>query len=153
MDWGAALEAVRPWLTTGAIVGILGIIAKLYIDNRRLRLAETERSQEFQLEISADGRSNLQFVIDNLVRDIASQREAAAAQAAAHDRCQHELTALRGDYTEQGRKLDGVVRQFLQFQLSGASALPPGERTPMLAELRRQFDDLAAQDSSATPPA
>lgn len=152
-DWGAAFEFIRPWLSTGFLAGILAIIAKLYVDNRGLRLKEQERAQDFQLEVSADGRTNLQFIIDNLVRDIEAQRAATARQQEAHDRCEGDLSKMRDRYREQGKKLDGVVRQFLHFQLNYAQGIPISKRTPLLAELRRQFDNLAAEDSSDTPPA
>jgi hypothetical protein len=143
MDWGNALELIRPWMTTGFIAGILGIAVKLYVDNRRLKLAEKARDQDFQLEISADGRTNLQFVIDNLVRDITAQREA-------HERCEGELQRMREagrerdeNYRKQSKKLDGIERQFIAYQLEVGRAIPPEHRTPVLDSLLKQHDRLA----------
>lgn len=148
MDWAAAFETIRPWLSTTFIAGILGIMVKLYVDNRRLRLQEETRAQEYTLEVSADGRSNLQFIIDNLRRDTErADKRAAAAEAralaaeTAHRACEDESRA-------QGMKLDGVVRQFIHFQLNYAESIPIAERSPVLADLRRQFDELAQHDEA-----
>lgn len=134
-----ALEVVRPWLTTGFIAGILGIAVKLYVDNRKLRLAEKARDQNFHLEISADGRTNLQFIIDNLVRDITSQREA-------HDKCENRLSALAERYRVQEERLNGLSRQFITYQLEVGRAIPPENRTPVLESLLKQYDDLKRRD-------
>lgn len=149
MDWGAAFEAIRPWLLLAFNGGLLTIAAKLYVDNRGLRLKEQTRAQEYTLEVSADGRSNLQFIIDNLRRDTerADERAAAAearaaAAEAAHRACEDESRA-------QGVKLDGVVRQFIHFQLTYAENIPIAERSPVIADLRRQFDELAQHDAAA----
>lgn len=138
MDLAGGLEALRPWLSTAFIGSILALLVKLYIDNRKLRLAEKTREQDFQLEVSADGRSNLQFVIDNLVRDITAQREA-------HQDCEERLTKVTESYRQQEKKLDGIERQFIAFQLDVGRAIPPADRTPVLNEIFRQHGELAAR--------
>lgn len=135
MDFGSALELLRPWVTTGAIVGILGIFVKLAVDNRKLRLAEKSRDQDFQLKVSGDGRTNLQFVIDNLVRDI-------TRVSGLHEHCEEELGALRKAYRGQEEKLNGLSRQFISYQLEVGRAIPPEHRTPMLESLLRQHEAL-----------
>jgi len=128
-----SFEAVRPWLSTAFIGSILAIVVKLYVDNRRLKLAEKSRAEDFQLEVSADGRTNLQFVIDNLVRDITAQREATATVTTAHAHCQEELQSVRDTLT-------GLQRQFINFQMTVGRAIPPGDWSP---EISRMMDDLA----------
>lgn len=144
MEAWNALEIVRPWLTTGFIAGILAILARLYVENRRLRLAEKTRDQDYRLQVSDDGRNNLQFVIDNLVRDITAQREATAEQADAHERCEKELRELRDENRGQGKKLDGLSAQFISFQRSVAQAIPPGNWSPEISHMMGQLDALAA---------
>lgn len=145
-----ALEMVRPWLSTAFIGSILALMVKLFLDNRKLRLAEKSRDQDFQLEVSADGRTNLQFVIDNLVRDIASQRDATAAANALHASCQEELSKLRDANHSQGTKLDGLSRQFLQFADSVGRAIPPGNWSPEVTDMMRQLKDLGRAASDQT---
>lgn len=144
MDLASGFEFVRPWLSTAFLGSILAIIAKLYIDNRRLRLQETERAHDFQLEVSADGRSNLQFIIDNLVRDIASQREATAAAMEAHSRCETELRGAYSEVRRIGKHLDGVQRQFINYQLTVARAIPPGDRSPEINVMLTRLETLAS---------
>lgn len=138
MDLINGLELLRPWLSTAFIGSILALLVKLYVDNRKLRLAERSREQDFQLEVSADGRTNLQFVIDNLVRDIEAQR-------VAHQDCEDRLTKVTQDYRQQGKRLDGIERQFIAFQLDIGRAIPPGDRTPVLHDILRQYEELAAR--------
>lgn len=139
MDLVAGLDLIRPWMTTGFIAGILGIAVKLFVDNRRLRLAEVARDQDFQLKMSGDGRTNLQFIIDNLVRDITSQREE-------HAKCEAELNILKESSRKQEQKLDGLSRQLIAYQLEVGRAIPPELRTPVLEELLRQWNDLEKRD-------
>lgn len=141
MDWGAGFEAIRPWLTTGFIGGILALVVKLYVDNRRLRLDEQIRAQDYTLEVSADGRTNLQFVIDNLVRDITAQREA-------HADCQTELTGAKERIRSLEHHHDGLQRQFVQYQITVARAIPPNERSPEIDAMLLLLEDLAAQPST-----
>ncbi len=138
MDPASGLEVLRPWLSTAFIGSILALLVKLYIDNRKLRLAEKERANSFQLEVSADGRSNLQFVIDNLVRDITAQRDA-------HQDCEERLEKVTENYRQQGKRLDGIERQFIAFQLDIGRAIPPADRTPVLNDILRQYDEIAAR--------
>lgn len=145
MSLGSALELLRPWMTTGFIGAILTLLVKLYIDNRKLRLAEKSREQDFQLEVSVDGRSNLQFVIDNLVRDITAQREA-------HQDCEKRLEKVSESYRAQGKRLDGIERQFIAFQLDVGRAIPPGDRTPVLRDVLRQYEELEAQTRARKNP-
>lgn len=143
LDLGAGLEAVRPWLLLAFNGGLLTIAAKLYVDNRRLRLAEKTRSEEFQLEVSADGRNNLQFVIDNLVAEL-------KRQGVAHAECQATVAAqakkmdeLHDENRAQGSKLDGLCRQFIAFSESVGRAIPPGNWSPEIAHMMQQLDLLA----------
>lgn len=135
-DLSAGLESIRPWLTTAFIGSILALIAKLYVDNRRLKLAEKSRAQDFQLEVSADGRSNLQFIIDNLVRDIGAQRKATEGATVAHGRCESELRGVR-------QTLDGLCRQFIAFSESVGRAIPPGTQSPEIEGMLNQLAILA----------
>lgn len=142
-DLSSGLESIRPWLTTAFIGSILALVAKLYVDNRRLKLTEKSRSQNFQLQMSADGRSNLQFIIDNLVRDIEAQRHATQAQATAHGKCQEELDAIREEHRAQSRQLEGLCRQFIAFSESVGRAIPPGTWSPEITAMMGQLDALA----------
>lgn len=129
LNLGTGLEMLRPWITTGGILALLGIVAKLYVDNRRLRLEETTGDRKYQLEVSEDGRSNLQFIINNLRDDIKATREA-------HTICEERLRELN-------EKHDGLQRQFIAYQVTVARAIPPDLRSPAVNAVLSQLDDLA----------
>jgi hypothetical protein len=137
------------WIRTFGSLGLLALATKFYLDLRRVRANETERDQNYQLEVSADGRSNLQFIIDNLKRDIEDQRAATDVQAKAHERCEDELRAVRVDNRSQGMKLDGLSRQFIAFSESVGQAIPPENRSPAINAMMKKLEELAvaARDS------
>lgn len=45
-DVGEALEAARPWLSTGGILGLLGLCSRLWVVNRKLRITEKGEDRE-----------------------------------------------------------------------------------------------------------
>jgi hypothetical protein len=143
-DLSTGLEQIRPWLLLAFNGGLLTIAAKLYVDRRTLMLAEKSRGESFQLKVSADGRNNLQFIIDNLVRDITAQREQTEAQATAHAHCQEQLSAMLTDNRGLESKLDGICRQFIAFSESVGRAIPPGNRSPEINNMMEQLAALAA---------
>lgn len=138
MDLGAGFEAIRPWLSTAFLGGILSLIVKLYLDNRKLRLAEKGRDQDYQLEVSADGRTNLQFIIDNLVRDIQAQRKA-------HDDCQSELERVRTAHHELETRHNGLQLQFVNYQITVARGIPPEARSAEITAMLKTLEDLVAE--------
>jgi hypothetical protein len=142
MDFTAGLEAIRPWMSTGFIGGILAIVVKLFVDNRRLRLAEQTRAQSYQLEVSADGRTNLQFIIDNLVRDITAQRTA-------HEECQDELRSVRVAHRNLEGRHDGLQRQFVNYQLAVARGIPADVRSPEINAMMKTLEALVAESPAA----
>jgi hypothetical protein len=101
-------------------------------------LAEKTRDQDFQLKVSGDGRTNLQFIIDNLVRDIKAQRDA-------HEDCQGELQQQRRNFRALERRHDGLQRQFVNYQITVARTIPLGERSPEVNAMLAHLEALAAE--------
>ncbi len=99
------LTQIGEWLRTGGTIGLLALAVKLYLDNRRLRLAE-----------KSDDRQGYGALIETLTKDVAAVREQ-------HRECEHEQRQLR-------LELDGLRRQFIAYQLAVAQAVPPSNRTP-----------------------
>lgn len=119
MDLGTIAEAVRPWVSTGALVGLLGLCVKLYLDNRRITL-DRER-------ITLDGEDGIR---DHYATEVASLRkqlidtqklsddrmtnaekryaEAVTAADSRHRSCEEECDRLR-------RKVLGLERQIAQI--------------------------------------
>lgn len=155
-----AIETIRPWVSTSFIGAILALLVKLYLDNRKLRLQAEKRAQEYTLEVSADGRTNLQFIIDNLRADIGRADERAnkadtraGAAELAHAACENELDRVRDEGRRTRDKLDGLARQFVAFADSVASGIPPGNRSPAITGMMQQLADLGrtARDVDNTP--
>lgn len=157
---GGAIEALRPWISTGGILGLLTFAAKLYLDNRKLRLQAEKRAQEYQLEVSADGRSNLQFIIDNLRRDIdradrratAAETRASAAEKA-HGACEQELDRVRDEGRGTRDRLEGLARQFVAFADSVAAGIPPGTWSPEMTNMMDQLKGLGRIARDVSKPA
>lgn len=164
---GGAIETVRPWLTTGFIGSILALLVKLYTDNRKLRMQAEKRAQEYQLEVTADGRSNLQFIIDNLRRDIeradgrssaaearaASAEERASKAETAHQTCEETLDQMHEERRQDRNRLDGLARQFVQFADSVSQGIPPGNWSPEITHMVDQLQRLGriAREGLDTP--
>lgn len=119
-------------LSTGGILTLVALLAKAYIDNRRLTLQHRQRADSYKLEVSADGRTNLQFIIDNLQKEIVATRER-------HDDCERRVTRLHRRLRAQERAHDGLHRQFVEYQLSIARAVPPSGRS---AEINAMIESL-----------
>lgn len=131
-------EAIR----TGTLVGILAVATRLFLDNRKLKMAAEKRAQEYRLEVTADGRTNLQFIIDNLRRDIERADGKAAAAEAAHAACETELDQMRNDGRRTRDRLDGLARQFVAFADSVATSIPPGTWSPEMSHMMNQLAEL-----------
>lgn len=155
-----AIETIRPWVSTGGILGLLGLAVKLYLDNRGLRLQAEKRAQEYTLEVSADGRTNLQFIIDNLRADIGRADERAnkadtraGAAELAHAACEKELDSVRDVGRATRDKLEGLARQFVNFADSVAMGIPPGNWSPEITNMMQQLAGLGriARDVDKAP--
>lgn len=61
-----------------------------------------------------------------------------------HEECKRQREELRAAYNEIDRKLVGVTRQFVAFQLETAKAIPPENLTPSIRGMLEQLNALAA---------
>ena len=101
------LEVLRPWVSTGALLGLFGLAFKLHVENRRLRIAENK-----------DDREGYGVLIKALQEDIIAVR-------AEHRRCEDRLSKIEGE-------LMGFHRQALLQSQLGAAVLPA--TTPLVRE-------------------
>lgn len=95
----AFVELLRPWVSTTALLGLLGIAYRLYVENRKLRMAENK-----------DDREGYGVLIKALQEDIALVR-------AQHRQCEERLAKIEGE-------LMGFHRQALIQSQQGVAALP-----------------------------
>jgi hypothetical protein len=95
----ALLELLRPWISTGALLGLLTLAYRLHVENRRLRIAENK-----------DDREGYGVLIKALQDDIIAVR-------AEHRRCEDRLSKIEGE-------LMGFHRQALIQSQQGAAVVP-----------------------------
>lgn len=76
-----------------------------------------------------------------------------------HTKCHEEQEALRGELRTMQQRFDGVVRQFITYQLHVAQAIPPEQKSEhinkMLESLQpllvHQFPDQSEDSEEAKP--
>lgn len=119
MENVANLGELADWIRTGGTMGLLALASGLFIQNRKLKLAEKK-----------DDREGFGALIEALTRDITAVRQQLRE-------CEEEHHRTRND-------LEGLRRQFVTYQLAVAQAVPPSRRTPeinaMMTVLEQQQD-------------
>lgn len=123
MSSGAAFTL--PDFTWGA-VGVWGLLATVIVALIKAWPVIRQKVNEArQIELDADAilRGDLFQRITDLENQLRTER---AAGDERHASCERELRDVRS-------KLDGVVRQFLAFQMATARAIPPS-RTPEMTQ-------------------
>lgn len=91
--------------------------------------AKVNEARKIELDAQGQLRTSLFERIATLEK-AAVERD--AASAIERRLCEEEIRALRN-------KLDGVVRQFIYFQLATARAIPPAQRTPEIEHMLEQW--------------
>ena len=151
MALGDILEAVRPWVGTGALVGLLGLCVKLYLDNRRITLDR----EKITLEGEDGIRDHYANEVASLRRQIidtqklsdermanAEKRYAEAISAAdsRHRNCEQECDRLR-------EKVLGLERQIEQIHRASLKLFALRDDLP--AETKEHLRSL---EQAAAPP-
>lgn len=126
MDGWNILEAVRPWVSTGALVGLLTLCVKLYLDNRRISLDR----DKIQLDGEDGIRDHYATEVASLRRQIldtqklsdermanAEKRYAEAISAAdsRHRSCEQECDRLREKVLGLERQIEQIHRASLKL--------------------------------------
>lgn len=94
------LEMLRGWISTGALLGLLTLAGRLWVQNRKLRLQER-----------ADDRLGYGTLIETLEKDVRGVREQ-------HAECERRLSMMQGE-------IDGLRRMFITQSTVAAVALSP----------------------------
>jgi hypothetical protein len=111
-------------LTTGTAAGwtLVLVVCGWIIKTWPAWKAKVNEARKIEVDAAATIREHLIERISALEHDLSSERR----------RCDEELRALRD-------KLDGVVRQFLAFQMAAAQAIPPARRSPAIDDALDQL--------------
>lgn len=151
-DLGGIIEQVRPWVSTGALVGLLGLCVKLYLDNRRITLNRDK--------ITLDGEDGIR---DHYANEVASLRrqiidtqklsdermanaekryaEAISAADSRHRNCEQECDRLRV-------KVVGLERQIEQIHRASLKLFALRDDLPEATK-----EHLRSLEQAAAPPA
>lgn len=118
------IGSLAGWITAGSATAllaiVLGFIIQLRAGNRAAR----------KIEIDADGslRGDLLSRIKDLEEQAShGQQRLDSALENEKRRCDAELASIRLDFQKQ---IDGIMRQFLSFQVAIAQGMPPMKRSP-----------------------
>lgn len=126
MDLGNILEVVRPWVSTGALVGLLGLCVKLYLDNRRITLDRDKITLEgehgirdhYATEVASLRKQliDTQKLSDDRMAN-AEKRYAEAITAAdsRHRSCEQECDRLRERVLGLERQIEQIHRASLKL--------------------------------------
>lgn len=136
------INQILIYLMTAGLLGILGIVAKLYVDkrtleikNRELELQESKQTGEHHLKIKVDDREGLAALVGLLQTQVTTLHER-------HNSCERELEEERNLRRALERRVRRMERQFRNYQISVVERLPDSERTPMveamLVQLKRE---------------
>jgi hypothetical protein len=136
--FGTAVGSVSSWISASGIIGILGL-ALLFVFQWRKANLDGRR-----VEIGAD--AGLRTDLLGRIKDLeiqAGHHQARLDTALADERrrCDAELATMRLDFQKQ---IDGLMRQFLAFQMAVAGSAPPLARSPEIDEALDQLRDLGA---------
>lgn len=123
---GNLLEGVRPWVSTGALVGLLTLCVKLYLDNRRISLDRDKITLEgedgirdhYATEVASLRRQiiDTQKLSDERMAN-AEKRYAEAITAAdsRHRSCEQECDRLREKVLGLERQVEQIHRASLKL--------------------------------------
>lgn len=133
-DVGRFLESVRPWLTFGGVVGIIAILAKLYIGKRGADTAEKKVDAEVAAELRDDYAKEVAALRDERRRDNDSHRKEIESLKDSHRKdmqdmerrnleCDKDRDQLRDKVDALRDYADGLYRVILQNSAAGVIAL------------------------------
>ncbi len=126
-DLGTILTEIRPWVSTGANLGLLAFASRLWLANRKLRLVENKADM--------DGYG---ILIKALQEDVALVR-------AEHRRCEDRLSKIEGE-------LMGFHRQALIQSQQGVVTLPASKAVREAGDRAVEAAQTHSKDMSCPPP-
>lgn len=133
-----AVGSIAGWVSAGGIVAIFGLCLAFVIRWR------TANRDDRKLTIGADEslRTDLLGRIKDLeVQAGHHQTRLDTALVDERRRCDAELATMRLDFQKQ---IDGLMRQFLAFQMAVAGSAPPLARSPQIDDALDKLKDLGA---------
>lgn len=134
------IGTIPQWISAAGIVSFLGLFVKWQLGIRKLSVDAQEVNVSAQTARNADTAD----IRDHYAQELARLTKAINEITADHEQCKRERDQYRREVQELDRKLTGVVRQFVAFQLETAKAIPPENLTPSIRGMLEQLDQLAS---------
>lgn len=112
-------EGVRPWLTSGAIVALLGLVVKLYLDNKKMSLDTDGGIRDHYAKEVASLRRQLIDVTELSDKRIANAQklydEAMSASKRREDNCERRCDELRERVVGLERMVEQIGRTSMKM--------------------------------------
>jgi len=141
MDFGDLAEAIRPWITSGAIVGLFGVVANLWLKNKRLSIDSDGGIRDHYAKEVAGLRDQVLAVQQAATQTAAAAEDrynkAIRAADERHLHCEAECERLRN-------RVSAVERKYYQLHQSTLRLFEP--RSDLSKEVR---DHMRALEQSA----
>lgn len=119
MDLSTILEAARPWVSTGALVGVFGLAVKLWLDNRKMTLDTDGGIRDHYAKEVASLRKQLIDVTNLSDQRIANAQklydEAMAASKRREDDCERRCDDLRERVVGLERMIEQIGRTSMKM--------------------------------------
>lgn len=136
-EWvGGILGDVRPWLSTGALVGLFGLCVKLFLDNRKMTLDTDGGIRDHYAREVASIRKQLIDVTTLSDQRIANAQklydEAMAASKRREDDCERRCDDLRERVVGLERMIEQIGRTSMKM-FEPRSDLPEEQKVKMRA--------------------
>lgn len=127
MNLWSLIEAVRPWISATALVGLFGLGVKLFLDNRKMSLDTDGALRDHYANEVASLRRQLIDVTNLSDQRIANAQklydEAMAAAKRRHDDCERTCDELR-------QKVVGLERMIEQISKTSMKMFEPRADLP-----------------------
>lgn len=120
------IEAIRAWISTGALLGLLGLAGRLYLQNRRLTLASKAGDRRAKVE----DRQGYGALIETLTKEVTRLSE-------------------RVETLEKGKEQDHRLILELVGQLNRNQAVAILSSQNVSSELRQMMDGLVGSTTGA----
>lgn len=131
---GEVLEAARPWISTTALVGLFGLVVKLWLENRKITLsAESKLRDHYATEVASLRAQVLAVQTAADLRASSAEKryeEAIAAADNRHHLCEEECERLRGRMSDMQNEIDGLNRRIGQLNATSVRLFEPKSTLP-----------------------
>lgn len=134
------LGTIPGWITGASSLAILTLIVRWQLGLKKIAV----EAEQVEVNARVAGNANIADIRDHYAQELARLNQVVEKITAEHEECKRERDQYRKEVGNLDRKLTGVVRQFVAFQLETAKAIPPENLTPSIRGMLEQLEALAS---------